>query len=34
MCGICGQYNFGDSAPVQRRDIEAMTKSHHSSRSG
>jgi asparagine synthase (glutamine-hydrolysing) len=27
MCGICGQYNFGDSAPVQRRTIEAMTKS-------
>src|ERR1017187_8954964 len=25
MCGICGQYNFGSSAPVQRRDIEAMT---------
>ncbi len=27
MCGICGQYNFGDSAPVELRDIEAMTKS-------
>src|SRR5258707_12927977 len=27
MCGICGQYNFGNLAPVQRRDIEAMTKS-------
>ena len=27
MCGICGQYNFGDSAPVDRRDIEAMTDS-------
>lgn len=27
MCGICGQYNFGSLAPVQRRDIEAMTKS-------
>jgi len=26
MCGICGQYNFGNLAPVQRRDIEAMTK--------
>jgi asparagine synthase (glutamine-hydrolysing) len=25
MCGICGQYNFGNLAPVQRRDIEAMT---------
>jgi asparagine synthase (glutamine-hydrolysing) len=27
MCGICGQYNFGNQAPVQRCDIEAMTKS-------
>ncbi len=27
MCGICGQYNFGNLAPVQRRDIQAMTKS-------
>src|SRR5215475_6871299 len=26
MCGICGQYNFGKSQPVARRDIEAMTK--------
>jgi asparagine synthase (glutamine-hydrolysing) len=26
MCGICGQYNFGNLAPVQRRDIETMTK--------
>ena len=26
MCGICGQYNFGDLAPVQRQGIEAMTK--------
>ncbi len=26
MCGICGQYNFGNRAPVHRRDIEAMTK--------
>ena len=26
MCGICGQYNFGDPEPVQRRHIEAMTK--------
>jgi asparagine synthase (glutamine-hydrolysing) len=26
MCGICGQYNFGDMAPVRRWDIEAMTK--------
>ena len=25
MCGICGQYNFGDSEPVARRDLEAMT---------
>ena len=27
MCGICGQYNFGNLAPVQRRTIEAMTRS-------
>jgi asparagine synthase (glutamine-hydrolysing) len=27
MCGICGQFNFADHAPVQRRDIEKMTKS-------
>jgi asparagine synthase (glutamine-hydrolysing) len=27
MCGICGQYNFGNPAPVRRTDIEAMTKS-------
>src|SRR5579863_6857745 len=27
MCGICGQYNFGNLAPVRRRDIEAMAKS-------
>lgn len=26
MCGICGQYNFATSRPVQRRDIEAMTR--------
>jgi asparagine synthase (glutamine-hydrolysing) len=26
MCGICGQYNFGNPEPVQLRDIEAMTK--------
>src|SRR5499427_5697978 len=26
MCGICGQYNFGKSQPVARRDIEAMTR--------
>ncbi|MGD0222997.1 MAG: asparagine synthase (glutamine-hydrolyzing) [Terriglobia bacterium] len=26
MCGICGQYNFGDPEPVQRRNIEAMTR--------
>lgn len=26
MCGICGQYNFENLAPVQRRDIEAMTR--------
>lgn len=27
MCGICGQFNFGDPRPVRRRDIEAMTRS-------
>jgi asparagine synthase (glutamine-hydrolysing) len=27
MCGICGQFNFADHAPVQRRNIEKMTKS-------
>src|SRR5580658_7196944 len=27
MCGICGQFNFGDPVPVQRRDIEAMANS-------
>ena len=27
MCGICGQFNFGNQAPVRRVDIEAMTKS-------
>jgi asparagine synthase (glutamine-hydrolysing) len=26
MCGICGQYNYGSLEPVQRRDIEAMTR--------
>lgn len=26
MCGICGQYNFGTSAPVLRHDIERMTQ--------
>src|SRR6266404_307670 len=27
MCGICGQYNFGNQAPVLRRNLESMTKS-------
>jgi asparagine synthase (glutamine-hydrolysing) len=27
MCGICGQFNFGDSAPVLREDLEEMTRS-------
>ncbi|MGA8108176.1 MAG: asparagine synthase (glutamine-hydrolyzing) [Acidobacteriaceae bacterium] len=27
MCGICGQYNFGDGAPVARRDLEKMAAS-------
>jgi asparagine synthase (glutamine-hydrolysing) len=26
MCGICGQYNFATQEPVERRDIEAMTR--------
>jgi len=26
MCGICGQFNFGNPVPVQRRNIEAMTR--------
>src|SRR3989441_11398378 len=26
MCGICGQYNFGDRAPVVRQNVEAMTR--------
>src|SRR3989442_4848646 len=27
MCGICGEYNFGNQAPVLRQHIEEMTKS-------
>ena len=27
MCGICGQFNFRNAAPVRRADIESMTKS-------
>jgi asparagine synthase (glutamine-hydrolysing) len=27
MCGICGQYNFRNLAPVRAQDIEAMTRS-------
>ena len=26
MCGICGQYNFGDVKPVLREDIERMAR--------
>ena len=26
MCGICGQFNFRDKAPVIREHIEKMTK--------
>jgi asparagine synthase (glutamine-hydrolysing) len=26
MCGICGQYNFGNPDPVERQGIEAMTR--------
>src|SRR6202167_3152045 len=27
MCGICGQYNFGDGAPVLRDTVERMANS-------
>jgi len=27
MCGICGQYNFGDDAPVLHRSLQLMAKS-------
>src|ERR1700752_3296351 len=27
MCGICGQFNFANSVPVQRRKLEAMPRS-------
>ncbi len=27
MCGICGQFNFGNQSPVRRMDLEAMTRS-------
>jgi asparagine synthase (glutamine-hydrolysing) len=26
MCGICGQYNFGNAEPVQRSQIETMAR--------
>jgi len=26
MCGICGRYNFASQAPVERRDLEKMTR--------
>jgi asparagine synthetase B (glutamine-hydrolysing) len=26
MCGICGQFNFGDGTPVVPRDVERMTE--------
>jgi len=26
MCGICGQYNFVSEAPVDRKDLEEMTR--------
>src|ERR1700722_1770774 len=26
MCGICGQFNFSNSTPVRRPDVEAMTR--------
>src|SRR5215813_1541716 len=27
MCGICGQFNFGNRAPVDRRKVEGMARS-------
>ena len=27
MCGICGQYNFGDRAPVLRENLKVMARS-------
>jgi asparagine synthase (glutamine-hydrolysing) len=27
MCGICGKFNFGNQAPVHRRELQAMTDS-------
>src|SRR5215472_13041322 len=27
MCGICGEYNFGEPIPVRREAIQAMTRS-------
>jgi len=27
MCGICGQFNFDNKAPVRRADLEVMTRS-------
>ena len=27
MCGICGQFNFGNQAPVLRHDVERMARS-------
>jgi asparagine synthase (glutamine-hydrolysing) len=27
MCGICGQFNFGNQVPIRRSDLEAMTRS-------
>src|SRR5271170_8075161 len=27
MCGICGQFNFGDRAPVSRQTVERMADS-------
>jgi asparagine synthetase B (glutamine-hydrolysing) len=26
MCGICGQFNFGDRSPLVPHDVERMTK--------
>src|ERR1700734_2733386 len=27
MCGICGQFNFGDRGPVYRKTVERMANS-------
>jgi asparagine synthase (glutamine-hydrolysing) len=29
MCGICGKFNFDRQAPVERRELETMTRTMH-----